>query len=77
MTVRVAVIGCGNRGADVYARNLAAQGAQITALVEPRPARLHEVAARHAVPPEHQFTHWTEFFARGRVADAVVKSASV
>lgn len=72
MTVRVAVIGCGNRGADVYAHHLAAQGAHITALIESRPARLHEVAARHAVPSEGQFTHWTDFFARGRVADAVV-----
>ncbi|MVN88703.1 gfo/Idh/MocA family oxidoreductase [Deinococcus sp. HMF7620] len=69
---RVALIGCGNRGADVYGALLAAQGASITHLVEPRPARRAEVAARHGVPPEQQFAHWDAFFALGRVADAVV-----
>lgn len=70
--VRVAIIGCGNRGADVYARHLSAQGAVITHVVEPRPARLAEVAARHDIPPQAQFTHWDAFLAQGRVADAVV-----
>ncbi|OOV16084.1 Gfo/Idh/MocA family oxidoreductase [Deinococcus sp. LM3] len=70
--VRVAIIGCGNRGADVYARHLSAQGAVITHVVEPRPARLAEVAARHDIPPQAQFTYWDAFLAQGRVADAVV-----
>ncbi|MFC6800627.1 Gfo/Idh/MocA family oxidoreductase [Deinococcus caeni] len=70
--VRVAIIGCGNRGADVYARHLSAQGAVITHVVEPRPARLAEVAARHDIPLQAQFTHWDAFLAQGRVADAVV-----
>lgn len=70
--VRVAIIGCGNRGADVYARHLTAQGAEVTHVVEPRPARLAEVAARHGIPPQAQFTHWDAFLAQGRVADAVV-----
>ena len=70
--IRVAVIGCGNRGADVYARHLQAQGAQVVALVEPRPERLEEVAARLGVPAEGQFTSAEAFFALGRVADAVV-----
>ncbi|MFK7601653.1 Gfo/Idh/MocA family protein [Deinococcus sp. SM5_A1] len=70
--VTVAVIGCGNRGADVYARHLAAQGARITHLVDPRASRLAEVAARHALGAEVCLSHWDEFFALGRVADAVV-----
>ncbi|GAA0521425.1 Gfo/Idh/MocA family oxidoreductase [Deinococcus depolymerans] len=68
----MAIIGCGNRGADVYARYLSAQGAVITHVVEPHPARLAEVAARHALPREAQFTHWDAFLAQGRVTDAVV-----
>ncbi|MBB5232923.1 Gfo/Idh/MocA family protein [Deinococcus budaensis] len=72
MTVTVAVLGCGNRGADVYARQLAAQGARVTALVDPRPARLAEVAARHGLGPEACFADPEAFFALGRVADAVV-----
>ena len=70
--VRVAVLGCGNRGADVYARHLAAQGAAVTHLVEPRPARRSEVAARHGVPAGACFADADAFFALGRVADAVV-----
>ena len=72
MTVRVAVIGCGNRGGDVYARHLTEQGAAVRYLVEPRPARLLEVATRYRVPETHCFAHWDDFFALGKVADAVV-----
>ena len=72
MTVRVAIIGAGNRGGDVYARLLAQHGAQVTHVVDPRAARLTEVAARHATPPERQFSDPDAFFALGRAADAVV-----
>ncbi|GBF06613.1 oxidoreductase-like protein [Deinococcus aerius] len=72
MTVTVAILGCGNRGADVYARHLAAQGARVTHLVDPRPARLGEVAARHGLGPEACFLDADAFFALGRVADALV-----
>ncbi|GAA4021252.1 Gfo/Idh/MocA family oxidoreductase [Deinococcus rubellus] len=70
--IRVAIIGGGNRGGDVYARHLTEQGARVTHLVEARAPRLSEVAARHHVPPERQFADWPGFFALGRVADAVV-----
>ncbi|GHG11450.1 streptomycin biosynthesis protein StrI [Deinococcus piscis] len=72
MTLRVAIIGCGNRGADVYAQHLREQGAQVSHLVDPRPERLAEVAARFGVPPEHCFADADAFFGLGRVADAVV-----
>lgn len=72
MTLRVAIIGTGNRGGDVYARLLTGHGAQVTHVVDARAARLQEVAARHAVPPERQFRDPDAFFALGRVADAVV-----
>lgn len=68
----VAIIGCGNRGGDVYARHLSELGAEIVALVDARPARLREVAARYGVASERCFSHWDDFFALGRVADAVV-----
>ncbi|ACO46063.1 Gfo/Idh/MocA family oxidoreductase [Deinococcus deserti] len=72
MTVQVAIIGCGNRGADVYASHLTQQGAQITFLVDARPQRLQEVAERHGVAREACFLTGKDFFALGRVADAVV-----
>lgn len=68
--MRVAILGCGNRGADVYARHLSAQGASITHLVDPNPARLAQVAARF--PHAQTLSHPDEFFALGKVADAVV-----
>lgn len=67
---RVAIIGCGNRGADMYARWLSEEGATISALVEPRPARLREVSGRY--PQAQTFAHWDDFFVLGKVADAVV-----
>lgn len=72
MSVRVAIIGCGNRGADVYASHLREQGAGITHLVEARPQRLTEVAGRHGLGAGACFADWTDFFDLGRVADAVV-----
>lgn len=72
MTTKIAIIGCGNRGADVYALHLAEAGAEIAYLVDPRPARLAEVAARHGLEEAQCFTHWDNFFALGRVVDAVV-----
>ncbi|WP_309572056.1 Gfo/Idh/MocA family oxidoreductase [Deinococcus sp.] len=72
MTTRIAVIGCGNRGADVYATHLKAQGAEIVALVDPRPTRLAEVARRLGVSDSACHDHWDTFFDLGRVADAVV-----
>ncbi|MDV6374022.1 Gfo/Idh/MocA family protein [Deinococcus arenicola] len=70
--VTAAILGCGNRGGDVYARHLSAEGARITHLVDPRAARLLEVATRHGLGPEVCFSDWDDFFALGRVADAVV-----
>ncbi|PNY79978.1 Gfo/Idh/MocA family protein [Deinococcus koreensis] len=72
MTLRVALLGCGNRGADVYGLHLRSLGVEIAALVEPRPARLQEVARRFGLSAEACFLHWDAFFALGRVADAVV-----
>lgn len=68
----VAIIGCGNRGGDVYARHLSEQGAAVQYLVDVRPKRLAEVAARYGVPSERCLGHWDDFFALGKVADAVV-----
>jgi predicted dehydrogenase len=72
VTLRVAIIGCGNRGGDVYARHLEAQGATISHLVEHHAVRLSEMAQRHRLDDSACFAHWDDFFALGRVADAVV-----
>ena len=70
--MKVAIIGCGNRGANVYAHHLADLGAVVSHLIDPDPERLRQVAARHGVPESACFAHWDDFYALGRVADAVV-----
>ena len=70
--MKVAIIGCGNRGANVYAHHLAGLGAAVSYLVDPDPERMRQVAARHDVPEAACFAHWDEFYALGRVTDAVV-----
>lgn len=70
MALRVAIIGCGNRGGDVYARHLTAGGAEVTYLIEPRQARQREMQARF--PAAQTLSSWPDFFALGKVADAVV-----
>lgn len=72
MSIRVAIIGCGNRGADVYAHHLTEQGATITHLIDPKPERLREVAERLGIAANHCFTDARKFFTLGQVADAVV-----
>lgn len=72
--VTIAVVGAGNRGADVYARHLAdLPGAtRIVAVAEPDPGRRDRLAERHGVPPEARFDGWEALLARPRLADALV-----
>lgn len=72
MRPSVAVLGCGNRGGDVYVPLLQECGAEVTYLADPQPERLQAVARRAGVPSERCLSRWADFFALGRVADAVV-----
>ncbi len=72
MSVTVAVIGCGNRGGDVYARHLTAQGARVVAIADPRAERLALVGDAAGVPEERRFADWQDLLALGRIADGVV-----
>ena len=72
MNLTIAIIGCGNRGGDVYARLLAESGASVTHLIDHDPARLALLASRHGLGASDCFAHWDAFFALGRVADALV-----
>ncbi len=71
-SVTTAIIGCGNRGGDVYARLLAESWASVTHLIDPDPARLKLITARHGLDESACCADWDAFFALGRVADAVV-----
>ncbi len=55
--LQIALLGAGNRGADVYGELIARRGtgARIVAIADPREARLSEVGARFGVGPEALF----------------------
>ena len=72
MTPTVAILGCGNRGGDVYARHLSAQGARVVALADARTERLALVGEAAGVPGDRRFTDWRELLALGRIADGLV-----
>lgn len=70
----VAVIGAGNRGADVYARALADLGgaARVVAVADPDPERRARLADRHGVPAEGRFDGAPALLARERLADLAI-----
>ncbi|GAA2738217.1 Gfo/Idh/MocA family oxidoreductase [Actinocorallia aurantiaca] len=72
MSVTLAIVGTGARGA-AYARLAAAHGqATIVAVAEPDPARRAAVAAEFSLPADQCFTGWHELAARPKLADAVI-----
>lgn len=72
--LRLAIIGAGSRGTG-YARRAVAEGATITAVVEPDAARLKVFLAEFSAQPIELFETWDDIAARPeRVADAAVVS---
>jgi predicted dehydrogenase len=72
--IRLAIIGAGNRGMEVYG-GLALQYSQdvvVTAVVEPDDFKRGECAKRHSITPERSFRTIGEFFSAGKMADAVI-----
>jgi predicted dehydrogenase len=72
--VRLAVLGAGHRGSDVYGGYCLAHPDQgrVVAVAEPDPERRARFAAAHAIPPARAFTGWRELLRAGRLCDAVV-----
>ena len=71
MTVTLAIVGAGARGA-AYGRLAVAEGARVTAVAEPDPRRRAAAAAEFAVPADHVFADWRDLARRPRTADAAV-----
>ena len=72
--VTLAIVGAGNRGADVYAHHLESMpdAARVVAVADPDPERLDRLADRHGVPAVGRYAGWHELLARPRLADALV-----
>ena len=71
--VRLAVIGAGSRGLG-YARRAVAQGAQITAVVEPDPVRLAAFLSELEGEQIAVLPDWRALAARPEIADAAIVS---
>lgn len=70
--VTFAVVGAGAR-ASIYARVAAAKpGVRIVAVADPSPERRQRMADEFGIPPENQFSGYSELAAHGRLADAVI-----
>ncbi|MYW06653.1 Gfo/Idh/MocA family oxidoreductase [Streptomyces sp. SID3343] len=72
MTVTLAIVGAGARGAG-YARIAAAEGlADLAAVADPDPARRGALAAEFGIPDDRVFADWRDLAALPRLADAVI-----
>ncbi|QKW07519.1 Gfo/Idh/MocA family oxidoreductase [Streptomyces sp. NA04227] len=72
MTVTLAIIGAGARGAS-YARIAHEEGlAAVVAVADPDPARRAALAREFGIAEDRLFTDWRELTDRPRLADAVV-----
>lgn len=69
--VTVAIIGLGNRG-RIYAHNFNAQGAKINAVCEKNPGMLKYIREKYNIPEDKAFLDEKDFFAAGKLADALV-----
>jgi len=72
--VTVAVIGAGNRGAQVYAQHLKRlePAVRVVAVADPDEERRENFRAEHSIHTDLAFSDWQELLSRDRLADAVV-----
>jgi predicted dehydrogenase len=73
-TSTVLICGAGSRGRTVYGRFAKRRPdlARVVAVAEPDPERRRDTAAEHEIPPELQFSNWTEAAERGKLADIAI-----
>lgn len=69
----VAIIGLGNRG-RIYAHNFTALGAKVAAVCEKNPGMLAYIRNKYGIAESMAFTDEKDFFAAGKLADALVVS---
>ena len=72
--LKLALIGAGQRGTDVYGRYALEHdaGLEFVAVAEPVAARRARFAGQHDLPPEAQFASWEALLEGPRRADAVI-----
>jgi len=72
---KIAIIGAGNRGKDVYANLIKeSENLKVTAVAEPKTNRREQLAEEHNIPPKYQFNSWEDLLFEDKLADAVIIS---
>ncbi|MCF8000279.1 MAG: Gfo/Idh/MocA family oxidoreductase [Halanaerobiales bacterium] len=73
MVKKIAVIGAGNRGKDVYSNLIKKNNnLEITAVAESQKSRREELAQEHNISPKNQFKDWEDLLFKDKLADAVI-----
>lgn len=72
--IRVALIGAGNRGKDVYANYILENGdkIEIVAVAEPIKLRREEIVKKHNISSEHIYESWEPLLEKEKFCDAVI-----
>lgn len=72
---KVAVLGAGNRGKDVYGKLIKkSKNLQIAAIAEPKKNRRKKFAEEHNIPPKYQFESWEDLLCKEKLADGLIIS---
>lgn len=76
MTIKIAVLGAGNRGREAYGEYLRNNPgeAQIVAAAEPNSHKRNSFAKEHDIKAENLFESWEELLAKEKLADGIIIS---
>lgn len=73
MVKKIAVLGAGNRGKDVYGNLIKKnENLKITAVAEPHKSRREKLAQDHSIPPNKQFKNWEDLLFEDKLADGII-----
>jgi len=73
--LNAALIGAGNRG-EIYTDFMgnASDRFKVVVVVDPKESRRKNIMQKHGISKNMCFSHWDEFFAKGRISDFVIIS---
>lgn len=72
--IKVALIGAGQRGKDIYGKYILEnpENIEIVAVAEPNDIKRKELAKSHNISTDFIFKNWEEFFEKDKLCDAVI-----
>ncbi|KAJ1964527.1 hypothetical protein GGI12_001372 [Dipsacomyces acuminosporus] len=70
--VKVAILGCGNRGSIYSQYALITDKMRVVAIADKSPVRRKALQTKHAIPEEHSHDSWEDLLDAPKIADAVL-----